>query len=73
MEAARCMLYGIERPLFLWGEAVAYATYMNRVPSNESQTTPSLKQDKTRCVSHQEIWIEFFCSHSKESNFIESL
>nr|CAH0098495.1 unnamed protein product [Daphnia galeata] len=28
MEAARCMLHGSKQPLFLWGEAVAYATYI---------------------------------------------
>ena len=41
MEAARCKLHGSKQPLFLWSEAVAYATYiLNRVPTNESRTTP---------------------------------
>lgn len=39
VEAARSMLYGREQPLFLWGEAVAYAAYiLNRIPSNQSKT-----------------------------------
>ena len=41
MEAARSMLHSSNASLWLWSEAVKYATYiLNRVPSNEKLKTP---------------------------------
>ena len=41
METARCMLHSSNAPLWLWSEAIRFATYiLNRVPSKEKLKTP---------------------------------
>jgi hypothetical protein len=41
MEAARSILHSSNAPLWLWSEAVRYASYiLNRVPSSEKLKTP---------------------------------
>lgn len=41
MEMARCMMTSSKAPAFLWGEAIAYSTYIrNRIPTGTSTQSP---------------------------------